>query len=134
MFNKENILGPFEAKGGLRLLAIDDESVYLIQLNLIALIKYSINIQLPLLFISHFEKLKSATIKELIEKYKHQKLTIDTNLKVKIERSKLWKHKIYIRKGQVDLKWNILDREAIKYYEFILSNSLHESFRTNRFE
>lgn len=127
MFDNENILGPFEAQSGLRLLAINNDALYLIELGFGSLIKYSINLQLPLFFIGHFEKLKSTNIQELLKSYKYKKIKIDTNLKVKIERSKFWKHKIHIKRGDIDVKWNILDREAVKYYEIILSDRLYSN-------
>lgn len=124
----EKIIGPFETNERLGLLAITDNYLYLIKLNSSATFKYSISQQIPFLYSNYFDKLISKPLDDIITLFDSDKLRIDEKLKVKIEKSKLWKHSIRINSGQLDVKWNILERGLVDEYEKLLSKKLGDKY------
>lgn len=120
----EKIIGPFESSKHnyittLCLLAFKDDFFYIIKLDFVAQLKYAISLQLPFYY-SFFEKLTSKTVEELKLKYKVTRFSIDDNFVGKIERSKLWKHKILITTKKEHFKFNILKRNKVAEYETLL--------------
>ena len=131
---KENIIGPFEVSPSagfvsLSLLGVSNDYLYCIRLNLASLIKYSISMQIPFLYTAHIYNLTQKTVKELGLTYKIEKIRVDEHFSFKVERSSLWRHKIIIKNKQFDLKFSILNREAVDSYEELLVNLVGDEYR-----
>lgn len=131
---KENIIGPFEvspSKGfvSLSLLGVSNDYLYCIRLNLATQIKYSISMQIPFLYTTHIYNLTQKSIKELGLTYKVEKIRVDEYFSFKVERSSLWRHKIFIKNKQFDLKFHVLNRGAVDDYEELLLNLVGNKYR-----
>ena len=74
-----------------------------------------------LLSIANIE-FEDKSIEELKLKYKVTRFLVDTNFVGKVERSKLWKHKILITTKKENFKFSILKRNEVDAYESVLSN------------
>lgn len=114
-----NVIGPFETKSRIGLLGFDTERLYLISLDLISTIKYSISVQLPF-FSQYFDKLRKIPIDKLIQKYstvivKHTDLS-----EIEVKRSN-WKNYVIIRFNNKTVKWNILEPHETDNYEQLLN-------------
>lgn len=119
-----NILGPFEARNRIGLLGLDSESLYLISLDLISMIKYSISIQLPF-FGQYFDKLKNQPIDELKRKYSTTEVKYSDLSDIVVKRSN-WKNHIIITSENESIKWNILEPHETDNYEKLL-NSIRDN-------
>jgi len=122
------IIGPFETKSNLGLIAISDKHIYIIKLNFASTFKYSISQQIPFLYSNYFDKLIARPLRELTSQFSTHQLNIDETLNVQLKRSKIWKHSIIINSADLNIKWNILKRYETDNYEKILSNSLNTRF------
>ena len=130
----ENIIGPFEVSPSagfvsLSLLGVSNDYIYCIRLNLASLIKYSISIQIPFLYTGHIYSLTQKSIKELGLTYKIEKIRVDESFGFKVERSSLWRHQILVKNKQFDLKFNVLNREAVDSYEELLINLVGDEYK-----
>ncbi|WP_205503995.1 hypothetical protein [Rufibacter psychrotolerans] len=115
------VIGPFEIKNNIGLLALTESSIFVITLDFWTSLKYNISLQIPFIFDNTIDELKNKPINYLLEKFKSERIDYLDGLQADIVKSKLWKNQIIVQHRGITTKLGILDRGRTDDYGNIIS-------------
>jgi len=124
-----SIIGPFHSSWHLNLIALDIDSITIIQLNMGSILKFSISQQMGF-FSGHINKLKELPLPVLKEKHTSVELSRNEVVKIKLVRNKFLSHRLIIQTHTKEYTFKIENRNKFVHYESLI-NAWNKAYKSS---